>query len=174
VRARILSPASQPSVENALMESLAYYRSGGPLGYAFATNSLERALLHVQEQPGAIPETDARIVAVLDHVRSNLGSPLSPAVLAPLAALSPSRLAHRFREVVGVSLHTYVEQQRMTAARQLLAFSDQPVSSVARQVGYADPLYFSTLFRRLFDEAPSGYRARMRSGPDETMPDAEQ
>jgi AraC family transcriptional regulator of arabinose operon len=60
----------------------------------------------------------------------------------------------------------YVEQQRMTAARQLLlAFSDQPVSSLARWVGYADPLYFSTRFRRLFDETPSGYRLRMRAMP---------
>ena len=173
VRARILSTAAQPSVENSLMESLAYYRFGGPLGYAFATNSLERALLHVQQQPGAIPETDARIVAVLDHIRSDLGSPMSPKVLAPLASLSPSRLAHRFREVVGVSLHMYVEQQRMTAARQLLAYSDQPVSSVARQVGYADPLYFSTRFRRIFDETPSGYRARMKGDAVETRDERE-
>ncbi len=122
----------------------------------------------MQEQPGSIPATDARIVAVLDHIRSDLGSPMSPKVLAPLASLSPSRLAHRFREVVGVSLHMYVEQQRMTAARQLLAYSDQPVSSVARQVGYADPLYFSTRFRRLLDETPSGYRARMKGDPVET------
>jgi len=39
--------------------------------------------------------------------------------------------------------------------------TDQSVATIARQVGYDDPLYFSRIFRRVHGVSPSEYRNRL-------------
>jgi AraC family transcriptional regulator of arabinose operon len=52
----------------------------------------------------------------------------------------------------------HLQAVRLDAARRLLATTDLPVQAVARQVGYADPLYFSRVFRREVGKSPTGFR----------------
>jgi len=47
---------------------------------------------------------------------------------------------------------------KMDWARALLAESGLPVTEVARRVGYADPFYFSKVFRRHAGDSPSRWR----------------
>jgi AraC-like DNA-binding protein len=49
---------------------------------------------------------------------------------------------------------------RWAVARKLLDFSHESIKAVAFQVGYSNPLYFSTEFRRLVGESPRNYRQR--------------
>lgn len=139
------------------------WRGHGPLAEAFALNGLERALLLVAEARRDVAPGDARIEAVLAHVEANLSEDLSVSALARVAGLSPSWFARTFSERVGTPPQRHVEHQRMSLAAQLLDITDRPVASIARAVGFADPLYFSTRFRRVVGLNPTEFRGRHRS-----------
>ena len=60
-----------------------------------------------------------------------------------------------FKAAFHITPVAYRLQARMEKARELLVSSKLNVGQVARAVGFADPLYFSRLFRRAFGLAPS-------------------
>jgi len=63
-----------------------------------------------------------------------------------------------FRRITGLSPQQYLMRVRMTAAKAYLERSDLSVKEVARSTGYADPLYFSRLYRQYFRHAPTDDR----------------
>lgn len=153
-----LSGEPRRRFEAALGRMVALERSGLEQAELFALNALEEALLWASTQrpgPGAL---DPRLLAVLELIGSRLAEPLDVARLASAVALSPSRLSHLFRDQLGVSVRDFVERQRMQAAQQLLQLSGRTVTEVANAVGYHDPLYFSSRFKRFSGRSPSSFR----------------
>jgi AraC family transcriptional regulator of arabinose operon len=126
----------------------------------FAVNALEEALLWCDAQNGLARRVDERLLRVLEYVDSHLAEPLDVHRLAGVVHLSASRLTHLFRDHLGTSPQRYVERQRVTRAKQLLDLTARPVAAIAREVGWADPLYFSQRFRRFVGQSPTAYRRR--------------
>lgn len=148
------------AVAAALSAAARSWRRAGPFAESFALNGLERALLLVAQARHVTTPSDPRVEAVLEFIDTHLDADLSVAVLAGVAGLSPSWFARVFADHVGASPQRHVESQRMVVAAQLLDVTDRPVVSVARAVGFADPLYFSTRFRRVVGLSPTAFRAR--------------
>jgi AraC family transcriptional regulator, arabinose operon regulatory protein len=126
----------------------------------FAVNALEEALLWCDTQNLLAPRVDERLLRVVDHIDAHLSEPLDVHRLAGVVHLSASRLTHLFREHLGTSPQRYVERQRITRAAQLLDLTSRPVAAIAREVGWADPLYFSQRFTRFTGQNPTAYRRR--------------
>lgn len=74
--------------------------------------------------------------------------------LARYARISPSRLAHIFRENVGIPLRPYVLWLRLQQAGAALA-AGESVTSAALAAGFADAAHLTRVFRRMFGLAPS-------------------
>ncbi len=150
---------------SAALDDAGYWsRSPQPRARLFAMNALEQVLLWCDSQNPRAGAIDERLVRVLEHVDRRLAEPLTVADLAAVAHLSPSRFAHLFTEQVGSTPLAFVERQRMTVARQLLEQTGRPVAEIAAAVGFGDPLYFSTRFRRLTGSSPSAYRRSRQTG----------
>lgn len=141
--------------------AIAYYsRSEQPRADLFGMNALEQVLLWCDTQnPRAVP-LDARILRSLEYLDRHLAQPLTVTGLAKVAHLSTSRFAHLFRAQLGASPSAYLERQRIAQARLLLEHTQRPVAEIARSVGFDDPLYFSTRFKRVVGAAPTTYRLR--------------
>lgn len=137
-----------------------YSLSQQPRAEMFGMNALESALLWCDTQNPRARRLDGRILRVLEHLDQHVAEPVTLAGLAGVASLSPSRFSHLFAEQLGVPPLTYLEHQRMALARQLLDLTTRPIADVAHSVGFTDPLYFSTRFRRLVGSSPTEYRAR--------------
>jgi AraC family transcriptional regulator of arabinose operon len=101
---------------------------------------------------------DERVRRAADLVHSHFAEPLSVAALASAVGLSPSRFAHLFRQETGVSPARYVEEVRLERAQLLLLRTDMPIKQIAPLVGFEDPYYFSTRFRRRFGRPPTEWR----------------
>lgn len=138
----------------------AAHRGGKPSSEDLAINLLERLLIRcTEETPGASARVrDPRIQAVCQHVAKHLQRDLSLQEVARHACLSPSRLAHLFREQTGVSLVRWREDQRIILAKHLLQSTSVPVASVGARVGYDDALYFSRVFRKRVGVSPTAFR----------------
>jgi len=116
-------------------------------------------LLASKRSPGpSLPAEDA-VGTVIDYLRAHSAAHVSRTELANLVNLSKSYLAELFRKSTGMSILSYQIRQRMAVARELLDTTNLPISAVAGQTGYADPLYFSRQFRRIHGMSPETYRA---------------
>jgi len=75
------------------------------------------------------------------------------------SGLSPNYLRQLFQLAMGCSPNEYVKHLRLRQARYLLHATDWQLKRIALEVGYADPLYFSKLYRSFWGHAPSEERA---------------
>jgi len=105
---------------------------------------------------------DSRVQETMRYIAHEYQRPLTLQDLARHTALSISRLAHLFREQLGMTPMEYVEEQRIGQARELLLMNDQPIAWVATEVGFEDPLYFSRVFRRRTGRSPREWRSTAR------------
>ncbi|MYW04007.1 AraC family transcriptional regulator [Streptomyces sp. SID3343] len=101
---------------------------------------------------------DPAISRVLCRMHESPGDPWTVERLGAVAGLSRSAFARRFTELVGRPPLGQLTWIRMNAAAERLRDSDDPLSAVAQQVGYASEFAFSTAFRRVFGTAPGAYR----------------
>lgn len=67
-------------------------------------------------------------------------------------------LARTFKEQFGSTVLGYLDQIRITHAKQLLRFSDLTVEAVGQQVGIGEPGYFSRVFKKVEGISPGEYR----------------
>lgn len=155
-----LPPDLAVRVGEQLDESVRWGRSGLPQREMLAVNALESALLWCDTQNPRSRPLDERVLRVMEYVAGHLAEPLGLDGLAAVAHLSVSRLGHLFTEQVGTSPQRFVEVQRIDVAKQLLDLTSDPISRIAAQVGYPDPLYFSKRFRAHTGMSPRGYRER--------------
>lgn len=154
----------------AIDEAERWSRSGSPYDQRLALNAVERALLWCAVAGGG-PEPinrDPLVRQVCERILADLADPPDLASLARSVGLSPSRLAHRFTAVVGVSPGVWRERHQLRWACQLLDATDHTVAAVASAVGFSDPFYFSKRFRRFSGRTPSAWRNR--SGPAQLPP----
>jgi AraC family transcriptional regulator of arabinose operon len=100
------------------------------------------------------------IEATIEHLRAAASTRVSVGELAGMAGLSESHYAALFRQATGYGVLECRTRQRMGLARELLDMTHRTISSIAQQVGYPDPLYFSRQFRRIHAMSPSEYRSR--------------
>jgi AraC-like DNA-binding protein len=79
-------------------------------------------------------------------------------VLAARAGLSVPHFCTEFRRHFGMPPITYLIGRRMRVADALLRGTTARIGEIGRQVGYEDPYYFSTHFKRFFGFPPSALR----------------
>lgn len=79
-------------------------------------------------------------------------------------AVTADHLSRACRAVTGQSALELMHERLAREARRLLAYTDAPVADVARELGFADPAYFSRFFARRAGRSPLGYRVAWQNG----------
>lgn len=83
--------------------------------------------------------------------------------------MSPSYFSIVFKQTVGKSFITYLTDLRMERAAYLLQHTSQKVYEISYAVGYDNPTYFSTLFKKKFGLGPVEYRQQSAGGDSEVQ-----
>jgi AraC-like DNA-binding protein/quercetin dioxygenase-like cupin family protein len=96
----------------------------------------------------------------MSYLADRLDSTVRVPELAKLVGVSPSHLSALFRKVTGGGVLAHHQSLRMARARQLLDGSAATVASIADELGYTDPLYFSRQFSRFHGMSPTDFRRR--------------
>lgn len=127
-------------------------------GHAFAGDALDDLLAFGRS--GARREVDPRVAAVARLLdRSNRPPALEK--LSHIAALSPSRLQHLFKEEIGVPLRRYRTWSRMRRAiGEVVAGAN--FTTAAHAAGFADQAHFAHHFRATFGAPASVSLTRPR------------
>lgn len=85
------------------------------------------------------------------------------AQMAAIAGLPERTFKRRFARATGMSPIEYVHAVRLEEAKHMLEAGDEPLETIALEVGYQDPGFFSRLFRRKVALTPAQYRRRFRN-----------
>lgn len=131
-------------------------RPGNPLLEVEAAAAVHELLVALRR---ARADTTADGAPVLEALARDAFLPLSVADHAARHGMTPAELRAAVRRGAGCSPKDYLLGIRLGRAKELLAGTQLPVSTVARRVGYDDPAYFSRLFTRRVGTPPVHFRA---------------
>ena len=79
--------------------------------------------------------------------------------LAREAALSPSQLTTRFKQLTGLPPYTFLLACRARSAQTLLLTTDTSITAIAQSLGFSSSQHFAMQFKREFGITPSAWRA---------------
>ena len=80
--------------------------------------------------------------------------------MARHAGLSESYFTALFRQVMGLPPYAYFAKCRMEVVRKRLAETNDPIGSIARDLGYASPQHLTMQFRKTYGTTPTEWRKR--------------
>jgi AraC family transcriptional regulator len=93
-----------------------------------------------------------------DLMGSRLGSDLSLAELATACELSLSYFKRAFRSSTGESPHRWLQHQRVSHAKVLMATTGQSLAEIAVACGFADQSHFTRVFSAVAGTSPAVWR----------------
>ena len=132
---------------------------------SLALELLQKALSHRQENPGAFRHSHV-INRAMEYVAGHFCDPnISLIAVAKHVGMSSAHFSMTFSQATGRSFINYLTGLRMEKAKELLATTDMLLSSIAMEIGYNEPNYFSHVFRKNEGMTPKEYRQQHQSTP---------
>ena len=125
---------------------------------SLAVDKLLTSIALAPDSRGSFVEFDAVSVA-RRYMEEHFAEDLHVDDVAREAAISTSQLIRLFKRQLGTTPHSYLLRYRITQAKELLAETTLPVSTIAGQVGFASESNFSYRFGEMCGQSPSAYRA---------------
>lgn len=75
-------------------------------------------------------------------------------------AMSFKQINRLFKKEIGTTVYDYLMIKKINTAKLLLEDTDLSINEIAYRIGYADPHYFSNVFRKKTGFTPTEYRKR--------------
>ncbi len=105
-----------------------------------------------------VKHTDA-IDSATDYIKRNYMTKITLEDVAAHVYLSPSYLSKLFKTATGQNFNSYLNNQRIEHAKQLMLSGLSDLESVALTVGYEDQSYFTKVFKRLTGVTPKKFKS---------------
>lgn len=106
---------------------------------------------------------DEVIIKVQEWLQENYSDQMQVSKVADRFRMSVRSLNRRFRLATNTTPLQYLQEMRISHAKDLLKKSNLGVSEVADKVGYQDSSYFTGLFKKLNSVTPNEYRQLVRN-----------
>lgn len=115
--------------------------------------------LHEKLTSARSNSTKSFVARAQDYVAGHYGDEeLSLDTVCKDLGVSNSYFSTIFKKETGQSFIGYLTEYRMEKAAYMLIETDEKSYMIGKKVGYADPNYFSYVFKRQFGTSPSKYR----------------
>lgn len=92
-------------------------------------------------------------------------SAITPEELARITCMSYSKFRKIFKEYTGFAPSQYIQEVRITMAKELLTNTSKSIKEIAIELGYENKDYFFTVFKKVTGSTPITYR-RHTQGED--------
>jgi len=132
------------------------------IGMAFVARFVELVAGQPRKSPQAHARDRRRAIETAMWIDANAADAIDLRAAADQAGLSPFHFLRLFAATIGVTPHQYLVRSRLRRAARLLADSDQSITEVALDVGFADLSNFVRTFHRAAGVSPRGFRAAAR------------
>lgn len=96
----------------------------------------------------------------ISFMENNLDRTISIKELLEISHMSESSLLRAFKKITGTSPLDYHLRKRIDLACTRLLSSEEPITTIAYDLGFTDSNYFARQFKKIKDETPRNYRKR--------------
>lgn len=107
---------------------------------------------------------DSVLDDILHYIDHNYMNQLKLENIAPLFGYNCSYLGKLFKQKIGKSFNTYLDELRIKNSKELLQWGDLKIYEVAEKIGYSNVDYFSTKFKKYEGISPAEYRKQKKEG----------
>ncbi|PWH12285.1 MAG: ATPase, partial [Anaerolineae bacterium] len=127
-------------------------------GLFSAQETLDR-LQAVLERRASISSATRQLVRrAMAFIHAHFAEPITREEIAAQIGMSADYLTDCFRQELGITPMTYIRRYRIRRACELLRSTDQSITQVAVEVGFADTAHFTRTFLREMGMTPKAYR----------------
>ena len=98
------------------------------------------------------------VLAVKKYIENNYSKPISLDAIAHETYMSVNYLNTLFKSVEGKTINQYINEYKIDKAKFLLTSTNEPIQSIANDLGYYDQYHFSNSFKKACGVSPSNYR----------------
>lgn len=159
---RITRPADPAAVRDAFRRCASAWAGWSRWRQPLADACAREAVLRLAEAwtgaGGAGPGPDPRTAAMVAWLRTHAVAGAGRGALARRFGCSPEAVDRRFRRALGLTPTAARNRERCRIAYERLLVHGATVAEAAAAAGFADPFYFSRVFRRLYGYPPSQVR----------------
>lgn len=102
-----------------------------------------------------------QIEKMLDYISQNIFRKITLQDLADYSGLSTGYISRLFTNELKISLHDYIQKEKINVSCNLLMHTDEPISKIATYMGFQSPSNFTVIFRKWKHTTPTEYRNKM-------------
>jgi AraC family transcriptional regulator, arabinose operon regulatory protein len=131
----------------------------------FATSYLSNILNYINIlsiNEGLNKSQDMNTEKVITYMLDNINNNLSLEELSHYTSLSKYHFVRLFKEKMGYTPVDYYIRLKMQKACELLEVSTVKINSISSTLGFNNPYYFSSTFKRIVGQSPQHYREMLR------------
>lgn len=135
---------------------------------ALITAAIDAAMAPVNTEglPSRAPMLDHRLRAAIAYMREHVADPIAVEDMAGKVGLSRAHFFSLFRDQLNTTPQVFWSAVRVEEAVRRLVLREEPLTSVALELGFSSPGNFSRFFKEHMGVTPSRFR-RVASGPDQ-------
>jgi AraC family transcriptional regulator of arabinose operon len=148
----VLLKQLQDSVRSYREQTLNNYLTTGVLC------ELYNQLYFVQNQYGKKRKQQQLYNDIVDYIKWNRQENLKVSQLAEHFGYNAKHLSFLFSEFGGVTLKQFILQEKIDAAKSLLADTNKSIKEIAEQLGYSDSHQLMHSFKKITGLTPTNYR----------------
>ena len=100
----------------------------------------------------------SQLKPAMEYMQYHYDQPLALEDISKQAHLSVSRLAHLFKEQVGITVIEYLTSIRINQAKQRLLVTENNCTQICFEVGYNNQSYFTRIFKQVVGMTPRQFR----------------
>jgi AraC-like DNA-binding protein len=98
------------------------------------------------------------VLSIKHYLDQNIEESVTMDQLSEAHSITPRHINRLFKKELGTTPYNYLLDKKIELAKNLLANTNIPVSSIAGKLKFADAYYFSNMFKRKTGLSPRQYR----------------
>ncbi|MFC0512968.1 AraC family transcriptional regulator [Mucilaginibacter angelicae] len=102
-----------------------------------------------------------KLIEVINFIKGNLQKQITLTQVAEIAGMTEQSFCRFFKKRTRKNYSQYLNDLRISLAKELLTQTDQPISDIAHLCGYNSDSHFCRIFKEHVGESPFKYKAFM-------------
>ncbi|WP_308635191.1 response regulator transcription factor [Paenibacillus silvisoli] len=101
---------------------------------------------------------DDIVLSIRAYIDSHYAEDLSLQWVGETYPIHPNYFSKRFKQICGISFNEYISRKRIERSQEMLVSTGMKIAAISQLVGYEEPNYFCSVFKKFTGLNPTRYR----------------